>query len=480
MPDFLLPFGPLHILFLHLPIGVLFAILFVEIFFRSDDKKRVVGLLYLLLILTTAITIVLGLAYEDYGQFGDEVENHELWGFIFGGSLLVTYMLYWVDRKLHKFETLYIYIASLIFTTVAMFITGHYGGEMTHGKGFITKPFEEKTPRIVTTNTEEPSKDKSTEISRPKQQTKATQKKATNTAPSADPHAGMMDVEVMEAVAANDPPVDRIALFNAAHMVLERNCFECHGATKQKGSYRLDEKGTIYDGGKSRQIAIVPGDPDHSELLYRMSLPVDDDDVMPPENKMRVSPQDITKVRQWIASGAYWPTQEEIDAAPTSYVEIGSAATNALIEKINETGAKAEYNAWGDNSVRVDLGVVNIAELDQALMALKPLGNNLKWLDCSHLKLPESFFQELQQFPKLQRLHLDGTNVSDANLQQLIRLPELTYLNLYNTNISDQGIKAIAQYPSLEQVFLTDTKVTPEGIESLKSNNSYLEVIHRQ
>lgn len=503
MPDFLLPFGPLHIVLLHVPIGVLVAIWFIEIFLRGQDsksKKQAVGLLFLLLIASTAITIILGLAYEDFGQYGEEVEDHELWGYIFGASVIVTYICLWVDRKMHKFETLFLYLFFLVFTTVAMVVTGHYGGEMVHGKGFITKPFKDEArpalpatppapaapaPTIISQDTA-PVPNKPA-VAKPNKQAAVVEEKIVEDTSSVDMDSMMepsmdmmmdpvhtMDVAVVKKDDAADP---RIALFNAAHMVLERNCFECHGATKQKGRYRLDEKGTIYAGGKSRKVAITPGDPNHSELLYRMLLPVNNDDVMPPDNKTRVSPENIAKVREWIAAGAYWPSQEEIDNAPTEYVEIGNANTNEVIAKINETGAKAEYNAWGDESVRVDLGVVDKAEFEQALKAIKPLGNNLKWLDCSNLELPNNFFEQLKHFKQLQRLHLDGTNVNDANLKQLLSLSELNYLNLYNTNITDQGIASLKQHPGLEKIFLTDTKVTPKGVESLQESNEELEVI---
>lgn len=270
------------------------------------------------------------------------------------------------------------------------------------------------------------------------------------------------------------------ALFDAAHAVFKRHCFECHGATKQKGDYRIDLS-TSYDiCGESELAPIVAGKPDKSELFLRISLPIDDDEVMPPKKKARPSPAEINAVKQWITSGAEWLGEDARSGLPSSYVEIGNEVTNAMIHKINETEAKAEYNAWGDNSVRVDLGVVDQTKLTDALEALHAFKDRLSWLDCSHLDLPESFYPTLSQYPKLQRLHLDFSNVSDADLAVLSQLPELRYLNLYSTQITDQGIPALIACKSLEKIFLSYTKITPQGMNQLQSALPDLSIIYQK
>src|SRR5213075_1853897 len=58
--------------------------------------------------------------------------------------------------------------------------------------------------------------------------------------------------------------------------VLSENCFYCHGPdpNKRKGKLRLD----VREEALSKQ-AIVPGKPDHSELIKRVST-TDPDDLM--------------------------------------------------------------------------------------------------------------------------------------------------------------------------------------------------------
>ncbi|MEO0795221.1 MAG: c-type cytochrome domain-containing protein [Verrucomicrobiota bacterium] len=468
MPEFLLPFGPFHIVLLHLPIGVLAAILFVEVFLRDKDDRKLpaLGMLYFLFVLTTAFAIGSGLIYEKSGKFGDEVEDHERWGFIFGACALVTYVLSWVRRKKKNPGVLAVYVVALIATTGAMVVTGHLGGELVHGKGFLTKGFKsDERPA--------PPPPKESSSNEPPQTSTTVSSGVT---PSVLANSERMDSQVMT-IAAVDP---KVALFNAAHAVLERNCFECHGATKQKGDYRVDSAEAIMTVGRGRKEPVVAGDPNASELYYRILLPADDDDVMPPSKKPRLSPQAIEAVHDWIAAGAYWPTQAELDAAKGSHSNVGTPATDKAIATINQTGAKAEYNAWGDGSVRVDLGVVFPEQLGTALQAIGSLKSELIWLDCSKLKLPNGFFNGVTRFENLERLHLDGTNVTDTDLAALGQLPKLKYLNLYDTQVSDQGLATIEQLYGLEKLFLSGTKVSEPAVESLRRNRPEIDVVYRK
>tara|TARA_B110000093_G_scaffold77186_1_gene84038 strand:+ start:2070 stop:3494 length:1425 start_codon:yes stop_codon:yes gene_type:complete len=470
---------------LHLPIGALTAIWFLEFLLEKNDdkhKNQAIGLLHLLLLLSCGLTVVLGLSYEEFGQYGDEIEQHEFWGLIFAGCIVATYLCYWIHRKLGKRSSKLFYMLALLAATITMAITAHQGGELVHGKGFLSKPFkDEKREAVVPTPLLDESSNKNTDQARIV--TQATTISALN-APMVDAINGADRIdpittpiaELVQTPRVLDP---RIALFEASQAIFERNCYKCHGATKQKGGYRLDEQHSINLGGKSKLPAIVPGNVEQSELMYRMLLPHDDDEAMPPEEKDPVSPEDIDLVRQWIEAGAYWPDAAELSAAANDTVKLGDADTDQLIEQISRTGVKAEYNAWGDESIRIDLGVVGPGQLNQAIQQLSGFRNKLTWLDCSELALSSDFFQQLEQCINLQRLHLNGTNVTDKQLDTLSQLADLNYLNLYNTQISDAGLESLHASSSLRKIFLSQTQVTANGITELKKSLPELEVVHQ-
>ena len=485
MPEFLIPFGPFHMVLLHLPIGALTAIWFLEFLLEKNDdkhKNQATGLLHLLLLLSCGLTVVLGLSYEEFGQYGDEIEQHEFWGLIFAGCIVATYLCYWIHRKLGKRSSKLFYMLALLAATITMVITAHQGGELVHGKGFLSKPFqEEKRQAIAPAPFADESSKENTDQARIV--TQPTSTSALN-APMVDAINGADRIDPITAPIAaleQTPQVldPRIALFETSQAIFERNCYKCHGATKQKGGYRLDEQHSINLGGKSKLPAIVPGNVEQSELMYRMLLPHDDDDAMPPEEKDPVSSEDIDLVRQWIEAGAYWPDAAELSAAASDTVKLGDADTDQLIEQISRTGVKAEYNAWGDESIRIDLGVVGPGQLNQAIQQLSGFRNKLTWLDCSELALSSDFFQQLEQCIKLQRLHLNGTDVTDKQLDALSQLADLNYLNLYNTQISDAGLESLHASSSLRKIFLSQTQVTANGITELKKSLPELEVVYQ-
>ena len=485
MPDFLIPFGPFHMVILHLPIGALTAIWFLEFLLEKNDdkhKNQATGLLHLLLLISCGLTVVLGLSYEEFGQYGDEIEQHRFWGLIFAGCIVATYLCYWIHRKLGKRSSKLVYMLALLAATITMVLTAHQGGELVHGKGFLSKPFqEEKRQAVAPAPFADESSKENTDQARIV--TQSTSTSALN-APMDDVMNGTDQFDPITApiaVLEQTPQVadPRIALFETSQAIFERNCYKCHGATKQKGGYRLDEQHSINLGGKSKLPAIVPGNVEQSELMYRMLLPHDDDDAMPPEEKDPVSSEDIDLVRQWIEAGAYWPDEAELIAAASETVKLGDADTDQLIEQISRTGVKAEYNAWGDESIRIDLGVVGPGQLNEAIQQLSGFRNKLTWLDCSELALSSDFFQQLEQCIKLQRLHLNGTDVTDKQLDALSQLADLNYLNLYNTQISDAGLESLHATISLRKIFLSQTQVTANGITELKKSLPELEVVHQ-
>jgi hypothetical protein len=89
--------------------------------------------------------------------------------------------------------------------------------------------------------------------------------------------------------------------------ILSGACFTCHGpdAAERKAGLRLDTP----EGGlamRKGHAAIVPGHPDRSEAIRRMTT-ADRDDVMPPPDSGKsLTVAQIEIVRQWIVEGARW------------------------------------------------------------------------------------------------------------------------------------------------------------------------------
>src|SRR5690242_16395003 len=89
--------------------------------------------------------------------------------------------------------------------------------------------------------------------------------------------------------------------------VLERSCFGCHGAEKQKSGYRLDVRDIALKGGDSGNPAIIPHNAKASPLI-RFVSGEDPEIVMPPKKSdaPRLTEAEVKILRDWIDAGPSW------------------------------------------------------------------------------------------------------------------------------------------------------------------------------
>ncbi|QDU97126.1 DUF1553 domain-containing protein [Lignipirellula cremea] len=82
--------------------------------------------------------------------------------------------------------------------------------------------------------------------------------------------------------------------------ILREQCFRCHGE-KEQGGLRLNTREQALSHGDSELPAIVPGDPDASQLIIRIR-----DKEMPPTEE-GLSAEQIGILETWVKEGAVWP-----------------------------------------------------------------------------------------------------------------------------------------------------------------------------
>jgi len=86
--------------------------------------------------------------------------------------------------------------------------------------------------------------------------------------------------------------------------IFAKRCFACHGPDKAEGGLRLNRRETALAELESGEHAIVPGRPDESAILNRISSS-DDSVRMPPEGSP-LSQAQMDLIRRWIAQDAPW------------------------------------------------------------------------------------------------------------------------------------------------------------------------------
>ncbi len=106
--------------------------------------------------------------------------------------------------------------------------------------------------------------------------------------------------------------------------LLSDKCFACHGpdANKRKAGLRLDQQAGAYAELKKNKghYAIVPGDPDKSEIIKRMES-TDPEMVMPipSSHLLKLTKEEVSLFKQWIKAGAkyekHWAFVPPVKAA---------------------------------------------------------------------------------------------------------------------------------------------------------------------
>lgn len=261
--------------------------------------------------------------------------------------------------------------------------------------------------------------------------------------------------------------------------IIQKSCIECHGPDKEKGGLRLDTKDLALKGGKGG-VSIVSGKADESELVKRISLPKDHDDIMPPKGGPLPADQ-IEAIKKWIAEGAAWPDGFVLKGEGKAAEGHAAAKPPEKLPDYKPTPAETKA----------------ITQLETAGVSIRPIAQNLQWREASFrglgtnatdtaiaplkdvlgllelnlagTKVTDAGLAALKNLTNLTTLHLEHTAVTDAGLVHLKQLKNLHYLNLFNTKVSDAGLKHLEELSKLQNVYVWQTKVTDEGIKALQA-----------
>src|SRR5580765_5088352 len=86
--------------------------------------------------------------------------------------------------------------------------------------------------------------------------------------------------------------------------IINKNCITCHGGVRQKGGFSLLFREEALAKTKSGKFAIIPGDPDHSEMIRRITH-TDPEERMPYQHGP-LTKEEIDLLRRWVREGAPW------------------------------------------------------------------------------------------------------------------------------------------------------------------------------
>lgn len=432
MSDLAIFVGRFHPLVVHVPIGVLLLLAVSEAMgwrwskLRLTPGARMVVLGFV--VLGAAMAAGCGWLLAQQGSYDEMLAGrHQNLGFI---TLGLTVALF-VVQQWPKF-----YGAVLGLALVIMAWTGHNGGSLTHGPGYLAE------------------------------------------------HAPAMLRPWLGGGAEGRPVPTTLAEADVFHdvvqPVLNARCVACHGESRVDGDLRLDSFEAILAGGEHGG-AIVVGDPAESLLLQRLYLPLDHKEHMPPAGRPQPTDADLAVLDWWIADGA--PAQGGfMDRAPDPVVvEMVAAQLGLPPPPIPD---RAEMLALA-RELEVALGITirpltvdepwlganaRLARKDfddTALARLLVLAPALHRLDLGGTGVTDAGLAHVAQMAELRRLRLDDTAITDGGLALLSPLKRLVSLNLHSTEITDAAMGPLTQLPRLRQLYVWQTGVTPEAALAL-------------
>lgn len=97
---------------------------------------------------------------------------------------------------------------------------------------------------------------------------------------------------------------ERVDFSTQVKPILNKRCISCHGGVKQNGGFSFLFHEEALDSTESGKLAIVPGDPGHSEMIRRINST--DPEVRMPYKEEPLADEEVRILTQWIEQGAQW------------------------------------------------------------------------------------------------------------------------------------------------------------------------------
>ncbi len=325
---------------------------------------------------------------------------------------------------------------------LCVLITGHLGGSLTHGSDYLVTPLNNIFFKdSVATTAIKPVKN------------------------------------IEEAIVYKD----------VIQPILETKCYACHNSGKQKGSLRMDEIALLMKGGKHGAVIKI-NDPDASEMIERLLLPVDNEHHMPPKEKPQLKESQIALLHWWISNGAdvskkvkdlpqpdkikplLLALQQTDATVPAPVVELKpiKKGDEKIINQLISKGIIVVPVAQNSNYLSVNF-VTNPIVSAADLALLLQLKDQVLWLKLSNSNVDDKAMQSVAGLTNLARLDLSYTKITAAGVISIKNLTGLQQLNLVGTPVSAQALLSLKDIKTISSIYLYKTGVTPNDIATLKN-----------
>ncbi len=427
--------GRFHPLVVHLPIGFLLLAGIAEIIARKRAINLDQGISLMLLsgAVASVVAVVLGWLLAADGGYDESTLFWHRWA---GVAVAVVSVAAWLAKSGKLTLASNTYKASLWGMVVLIAVTGHLGGNLTHGPNYLLEYAPEPVAQIL---------------------------------------GGSQKQHI---VLADDPDSVRVYQHIIAPL-LEAKCLECHNDAKVKGDLNLASPEAMLAGGDNGDV-IVAGNSHDSEIFKRITLRPDSKKFMPPGGKTPLSYNEVKLIEWWLDSGADFENSVidtgvdpemkfvlaqlyGLDTDPKSYVERAfvEATEPENLSSLVDAGFYAQPIAANNNFIEVKKK--RTTDIDKSsLKLMDKVKQQVTWLHVGGASLTDQDLTFLEGMGNLTRLHLENNPITEEGLKVIEGLPYLESLNLYGTDVTGGVLETLQSLPSLKKVYLWQSKVSPE------------------
>lgn len=429
--------GRLHPLLVHFPIGFLILAFLLELLSRFRKFRKVRGAIPITVLMGTAaavFSVVSGLILSEEGGYEpDLLFRHRLFGIITSAVALMLWVIITFEKNLAKPKRRPVRLSVFVVLAAVLTITGNFGGSITHGRGYLSVDKKEND----------------------------------------------------QVDSAEKPQTPFLVYQDIVKPILDKKCVSCHGVKKQKGKLRLDTEQAIKKGGKTGSI--FPVGNSKGEVIRRIHLPAEDDDHMPPLEKIQLTSTEVSILSEWLIEKDpfgvtvdqtnsqalikysssltgnneefYWPT-EPIDPPSTK-----------SLKKLKEYGVSVNTLGKENNylEMKVPSDLKPNADFWEAYRDISP---NLFSLDLRDFRMSNDEFEKFMTANQLRKLYLNNARLENISLVVLMNLKSLRYLNLVGAGLGYEKIKILSGHPSLKEIFSFGNLLTRVQVAEFNNNSS--------
>ncbi|MEO6001116.1 MAG: c-type cytochrome domain-containing protein [Chitinophagaceae bacterium] len=442
-------FGRFHPLLVHLPIGFLLLAVVLAVLGRREKYQSIQPAVSFSLLAGTICAIVAcatGYILSFNGDYNEDVLTIHMWGGLCTATVSAIAYLVSIKKISLKFlQTSKALLVTLFIMVALISFTGHFGGTLTHGPGYISSDLLFAKLAI--------------------------KKQIT---------------DINEAVIYDD----------LVQPILEKKCSNCHNSNKKKGELSMESYLTLLKGGKNGVI-VEAGHAEKSEMIKRVNLDPKDEKYMPADGKPPLSEEEKSILTWWIEKGGASITKKVKEAGATAPIKkdinnyLGLQKSDPSEEEALDSSSiyfaqlkVPKVSEQQVNTLKQEGYIIKFINLKPLLLdvtlpenlnessnsvadklnKLLALKENIIWLNVSGNNISDTHLVQISQFKNLQRLRLDKNPISDIGISKLQSLANLESINLYNTKVTRQSISILSPLLKLKHMYVWGTGIKKEDI----------------